>query len=32
MVDLCNNLKMDVKEYLGEEALDVTLRKSSYDM
>ena len=32
MVDLCNYLKMDIKEYLGDEALEVTLRKSSYDM
>lgn len=32
MVDLCNYLKMDVKEYLGEEALALTLQKSSYDM
>ncbi len=32
MVDLCNYLKMDVKEYLGEEALKLTLRQSSYDM
>ena len=32
MVDLCNYLGMDVKEYLGEEALQLTLRQSSYDM
>ena len=32
MVDLCNYLKMDVKEYLGEEAEKLTLRQSSYDM
>jgi LDH2 family malate/lactate/ureidoglycolate dehydrogenase len=32
MVDLCNYLKMDVKEYLGEEAEKLTLRESSYDM
>ncbi len=32
MVDLCNYLGMDVKEYLGEEALALTLQKSSYDM
>ncbi len=32
MVDLCNYLGMDVKEYLGEEALKLTLQKSSYDM
>ncbi len=32
MVDLCNYLKMDVKDYLGEEALKLTLRQSSYDM
>ena len=32
MVDLCKYLEMDVKEYLGEEALELTLQKSSYDM
>lgn len=32
MVDLCNYLGMDVKEYLGEEANELVLRKSSYDM
>lgn len=32
MVDLCNYLGMDVKEYLGEEALSITLKQSSYDM
>ncbi|MBR4295489.1 MAG: Ldh family oxidoreductase [Clostridia bacterium] len=32
MVDLCNYLNMDVKEYLGEEAMQLTLRQSSYDM
>ena len=32
MVDLCNYLEMDVKEYLGEEAADLVLRQSSYDM
>lgn len=32
MVDLCNYLDMDVKKYLGEEALKLTLNKSSYDM
>ncbi len=32
MVDLCNYLDMDVKEYLGEEAEKLTLRQSSYDM
>lgn len=32
MVDLCNYLGMDVKEYLGEEASELVLRKSSYDM
>ena len=32
MVDLCNYLGMDVKQYLGEEALQLTLRQSSYDM
>lgn len=32
MVDLCKYLDMDVKEYLGEEALEITLQKSSYDM
>ncbi|MBR5152601.1 MAG: Ldh family oxidoreductase [Clostridia bacterium] len=30
MVDLCNYLEMDVKEYLGEEATRLTLRQSSY--
>ncbi len=32
MVDLCKYLQMDIKEYLGEEALEITLQKSSYDM
>lgn len=32
MVDLANYLKMDVKEYLGEEAEKLVLRQSSYDM
>ncbi len=32
MVDLCKYLQMDIKEYLGEEALKLTLQKSSYDM
>ncbi len=32
MVDLCNYLDMDVKEYLGEEALDLKLNQSTYDM
>ena len=32
MVDLCNYLNMDVKEYLGEEAMKLTLNQSSYDM
>ena len=32
MVDLCKYLNMDIKEYLGEEALKLTLQKSSYDM
>ena len=32
MVDLCKYLEMDIKEYLGEEALALTLQKSSYDM
>lgn len=32
MVDLCKYLGMDVKEYLGEEALELTLTRSSYDM
>lgn len=32
MVDLCKYLNMDVKEYLGDEALKLTLQKSSYDM
>lgn len=32
MVDLCKYLNMDVKEYLGEEAVELTLAQSSYDM
>ncbi len=32
MVDLCNYLGMDVKEYLGEEAEKLTLKQSTYDM
>ncbi len=32
MVDLCKYLDMDVKSYLGDEAADLTLQKSSYDM
>lgn len=32
MVDLCKYLDMDVKEYLGEEAANLVLKKSSYDM
>ncbi len=32
MVDLCNYLGMNVEEYLGKEAKELTLRKSSYDM
>lgn len=32
MVDLCKYLDMDIKEYLGEEAMELTLRQSSYDM
>lgn len=32
MVDLCNYLDMDVKEYLGEDAMQLTLNQSSYDM
>lgn len=32
MVDLCKYLDMDVERYLGEEALKLTLNKSSYDM
>ena len=32
MVDLCNYLGMDVREYLGEEAEKITLKQSSYDM
>ena len=32
MVDLCNYLGMDVQEYLGDEAMQLTLKKSSYDM
>lgn len=32
MVDLCKYLDMNVVDYLGEEALELTLTKSSYDM
>ncbi len=32
MVDLCNYLGMDVESYLGVEAKNLTLNKSSYDM
>jgi len=32
MVDLCKYLDMDVEEYLGKDAVELTLRKSSYDM
>lgn len=32
MVDLCKYLDMDVTEYLGEEATNIVLRQSSYDM
>ena len=32
MVDLCNYLGMDVADYLGAEAKELTLRQSSYDM
>lgn len=32
MVDLCNYLGMDVEKYLGKEAKDLSLSKSSYDM
>ena len=32
MVDLCNYLGMDVEDYLGSEAKELVLRKSSYDM
>lgn len=32
MVDLCNYLGMDVESYLGQEAKNLTLNKSSYDM
>lgn len=32
MVDLCKYLDMDIKTYLGEEAEQLTLQKSSYDM
>ncbi|MBR3934595.1 MAG: Ldh family oxidoreductase [Clostridia bacterium] len=32
MVDLCNYLGMDAEGYLGKEALNLTLNKSSYDM
>ena len=32
MVDLCNYLGMDVEDYLGAEAKELTLRQSSYDM
>lgn len=32
MADLCNYLGMDVREYLGEEAMQLSLNQSSYDM
>lgn len=32
MADLCKYLGMDIEKYLGKEALDLTLNKSSYDM
>ena len=32
MVDLCNYLGMDVEDYLGSDAKELVLRKSSYDM
>lgn len=32
MVDLCNYLGMDVEKYLGKDAKDLVLNKSSYDM
>ncbi len=32
MVDLCNYLNMDTHKYLGSEAKNLTLNKSSYDM
>ena len=32
MVDLCKYLGMDVEEYLGKEAVELTLKQSSYDM
>ncbi len=32
MVDLCKYLDMDVEEYLGAEAKELTLNQSSYDM
>ncbi len=32
MVDLCNYLNMDIDKYLGSEAKNLTLNKSSYDM
>ncbi len=32
MVDLCKYLGMDIKGYLGEEAIKLTLTKSTYDM
>ena len=32
MVDLCKYLDMDIAEYLGEEAVKLTLKQSSYDM
>lgn len=32
MVDLCNYLNMDVEKYLGSQAKELTLKKSSYDM
>lgn len=32
MVDLCNYLGMDVEDYLGKDAKELVLKKSSYDM
>ena len=32
MVDLCNYLDMDAEKYLGKDAKDLVLNKSSYDM
>ena len=32
MVDLCKYLDMDIERYLGKEAVQLTLKQSSYDM